>query len=138
MPLSSKQIFLLILSSHCATGPRVNRKLFPQLSMHVSLSSFIKLFFNGYLSSSFPIQMRKQKILQAISVNKECCSHQAITLQLPRWCALRGLRMRKHWILAIDSRVTHQGNDFTEAGLWHLLIQKKNIKFLKKYLIFFS
>ena len=51
---------------------------------------------------------------------------------------LRGLRMRKHWILAIDSRVTHQGNDFTEVGLWHLLIQKKNIKFLKKYLIFFS
>ena len=35
----------------------------------------------------------RNKILPAISENKGCCSHWAVTLQLPKWWALRELRM---------------------------------------------
>ena len=90
-------------------------------------------------------------MLPAISVNKGCCSHQAITLQLPQWwaeprieigclpsrhqplrpppplqrCTLRRLRMRKHRILAPDSWGAHQRNDFSEPRLLHLPIHRK-------------
>ena len=64
-------------------------------------------------------------MLPAISVNKRCCSHQAITLQPPRWCTLRRLRMRKHRILALDSQGAYQRNDFNEPRLLHLPILRK-------------
>ena len=98
----------------------------------------------------------KWKMLPAISVNKGCCSHQAITIQPPgRWalrelrmetgcppsshqplqhsrtqrCTLRRLRMRKYRILAPDSWGAYQRNDFSEPRLLHLPIQNR-AKFL--------
>ena len=96
-----------------------------------------------------------EKMLPAISVNKWCCSHQAITLQLPRrwalrelrmetgcppsssqllqppwWCTLRRLRMKKHRILSPESWGAHQRNDFSEPRLLHLPIRRKALNSL--------
>ena len=91
------------------------------------------------------------KILPAISVNKGCCGHQAITLQqLWQWAlrelrteteclpsnhrlrshpltvTLRRLRMRKkNKILAPDGWCTYQRNDFSELRLLHLFIHRR-------------
>ena len=95
------------------------------------------------LSEIWPVSMKK--MLPVRSVNKGCCSHQAITLQLPqRWtlrelrietrcpprCTLRGFRVRKHQILALQSWGAYQWNDFNEPRLLHLPIHRKALNCL--------
>ena len=85
-------------------------------------------------------------IFPAISINKGCCSHQAITLQpcgwltlselrletiglltskpsvtaiTPKWWTLRGFRMEKARVLAPDSRGAYEINDFSEPRLFY-------------------
>ena len=97
-------------------------------------------------------------MLPAISLNKGCCSHQAITLQPPwSWalrklrietrclpssstslllpphpwlCTQRRLRMREHKILTPESWGAYQRNDFSELRLFHLPIHKKALNSL--------
>lgn len=53
-----------------------------------------------------------------MSVNKVCCSHQALTPTPMMYPDV--LRMRKHRMLAPESWGTHQGNDFREPRFLHL------------------
>ena len=95
-------------------------------------------------------------MLPAISGNRGCCRHQAITLQPPwvvspegtqdgnRMPAIKqsvtaatpkhapwgGLRMRKHRILAPESWGAYQRNDFSEPRLLHLPIHRKALNSL--------
>ena len=96
-----------------------------------------------------------KKMLAAITVNKGCCSYQAITLQWCRWwalrklrietgcppsssqpfhptqqCTLRRLRMRKHRLLGPDSWGAYKRNDFNELRLLHLPIHRKALNSL--------
>ena len=51
----------------------------------------------------------------AISVNKGCCSHQALShCSHLQQCTLRGFRMEKNMILALDSQGGYGRNDFSE------------------------
>ena len=90
--------------------------------------------------------------LAAISVNKGCCSHQAITpdgepwgdsgwkqdachqavnhSRHPQWCTPRGRRMRKHRIRSPESWDAYQMNDFNEPKLLHLFIHRKALNTL--------
>ena len=97
-----------------------------------------------------------EKMLLAISVNKGCCSHQAITLQPPlpntvspeetgckenahhqvvrhsshlQRCTLRRLRMGKHRILATDSWCSYKRNGSREPRVLHLPIYWKVLNF---------
>ena len=108
----------------------------------------------------------RTKILPTVSVNKGCCSHQAVTLQPPggepcgnsEWrqadcprqspsssqccshppdtCTLRGFRMREHRILALDSQCEYQRNDFSEPRLLYLPIHKKALNSLTSDILF--
>ena len=63
----------------------------------------------------------------AISVSKGCYCPQVLTLQLPhppQRCTPRGLRMRKHRMLAPDSSGAHQRNDLSEPRLLHLPVHR--------------
>ena len=100
----------------------------------------------------------KEKMLSAISVNKEWCNHQASTSQpfwhwalrelrteigcLPSSCQplhsppvpqqhiLRRLKMRKHSIQAPDGQDVYQRNDFSKPGLSHFSIHSKALNSL--------
>ena len=106
------------------------------------------------------------KMLPTVTANKRCCGHPAIShyqalMVSPEWaqdggkraaiqqalshcnhpqrCALRGLRMEKNWILALDTQGVPQRNDFSEPRLLHLPILRKagaNLKNLR-HLVFF-
>ena len=71
-------------------------------------------------------------ILPAISVNKWCHSHQwlqPLPTVVSRW-TLRGLRMRKHTILAPESWGAYHRNDSRELRLSYLTIYRKALNFL--------
>ena len=65
------------------------------------------------------------KMLPVTSVKKGCCSHQAITLQLPPVVTSKELRMGKNRTLALDSWGAYQRSDFSEPRLLHLPIHWK-------------
>ena len=100
---------------------------------------------NGELYASMCL-VCELKMLPAMSVNKGYCSHQPLQLpttvspegtqdenrgpvirssdilqlaQPPPQCTLRGLRMRKHRIPALESGGTCQKNDFSESRHLH-------------------
>ena len=62
-------------------------------------------------------------MLPALSVNKECCSHQAIS-HYSQDCTLRGFTMEKNRILTLDSQWACQGNDLNDPRLLHLPVHK--------------
>ena len=91
-------------------------------------------------------------MLPAISVNKGCFGHHIIspcscpagkpwensgwtqtscqplisaTAASPQWCILRGFRMEKTKIQALDNYNAYQTNDFSEPRLSHLPIHRK-------------
>lgn len=88
-----------------------------------------------------------EKMLSALTINKQCCSHQAITglhitshhslphtgcpqsndqtLQPPQRCTQRRLRMKKQRPLALDSWGTYQRSDFSEFRCLNLPIHRK-------------
>ena len=97
------------------------------------------------------------KMLPAIPVNKECCGHHVIspcscpaarpwensgwtqtscqplilaTAASPQWCTLRGFRMGKSKIQALDNYNAYQRNDFSESRLSHLPIHRKALNSL--------
>ena len=97
-------------------------------------------------------------MLPARSVNKGCCGHQTIShyscpttaspegtqdgdkqaahhqaishCSCPKQCTLRGFRMAKNRILALDSYSVYQRNDFNELRLLHLPILRKELNSL--------
>lgn len=105
---------------------------------------------SGKLLASWNYRIRMPSVL---AVNRGCCGHQAITLQLPpvtalkvlrmqtglpplshstlqphpfpQWCTLRGFRMRKRRILAPNSWDAWPRNDFSEPRILHLPIHRK-------------
>ena len=97
------------------------------------------------------------KNVACISVNKECCGHHVIspcscpaakpwensgwtqtscqplilaTAASPQWCILRGFRMGKSKIQALDNYNAYQRNDFSESRLSHLPIHRKALNSL--------
>ena len=67
-----------------------------------------------------------EKILPVISANKGFCGHQALSLcSHPQWCILRGLRMGKSRMLALDSQGAEQRNDSNEPRHLQLPIHRK-------------
>ena len=62
------------------------------------------------------------KDITAISLDKGCCAEQAISpCSGPTWCTLRGFRLEKKSILALNS----QKNNFNKPRLLHFPIHRK-------------
>ena len=78
----------------------------------------------------------------AISVNKGCCGHEAVSHckppHPPLQCSLRGFRGEENRIVALDSENEYQRNDFSKPRLLHLPIHRyKSPKIIKLKCLFF-